>query len=79
MAILHHEKYTLISRPHFDTTLKGWIPYASVWWDDDEFHYYRLNKFEQTFGTEDEAVAFGFTAARAWIVEYEAGRSIPGR
>lgn len=71
MSALEYGIYTLISRPHYDGKLKIWLSYASVSWTDDKFHYHRLNGIEKTFQTEEEALDFGYVAARAWIDEHK--------
>jgi hypothetical protein len=68
MALVEYGRYTLISRPHFDASLRVWVPYASIYWHvDDGFRCHRLTDFNDTFSGQEEAVAFGFAAARAWI------------
>ncbi len=68
MALVEYGRYTLISRPHFDASLRAWVPYASIYWHvDDGFRCHRLTDFNDTFSGQEEAVAFGFAAARAWI------------
>jgi hypothetical protein len=62
----------LTSRPHHDAELKRWIPSASVSWQGiSKFHYHQLKGLDDTFQTEEEALAFGFIAARSWIDEYQ--------
>ena len=74
MSALQHGKYVLISRPHYDNKLEAWLPYVSVAWDCEKFHYHQLHGLDEskTFKTEDEALTFGFTAARAWIDKHAA-------
>jgi hypothetical protein len=50
------------------------VPYASVssYADSSKSYYYQLNKLKETFETEEEALAFGFSAARHWIDEHKA-------
>ena len=67
MPTLLYGKCISISRPQYDEKLEAWIPYASVSWDGDKFHYYRLKDRTETFETEDEALSFGFILARHWI------------
>ena len=57
-----------------DDTLRAWVPYASVssYADSSKSYYYQLNKLKETFETEEEALAFGFSAARHWIDEHKA-------
>ena len=71
MATVLYEKYILISRPRYDENFRLWVPYASVSWDGDKFHYHQLNKVEKSFQTEEEALAFGFITARNWIDEHK--------
>ena len=71
MATVLYRKYFLISRPRYDEKFRLWFPYASISWDGEKFHYHQLNDFEKSFQTEDEALAFGFVAARNWIDEHE--------
>ena len=75
MTPSQYGKYTLISRPHYDEKPKTWLPYASVSWNDDKFFYHKLKDLEKTFQTEEEALAFGYLAARTWIEEHESGRT----
>ena len=67
MSALQYGKYILISRPHYDEKLRTWVSYASVSWNGDKFHYHQLKDLENTFETEEEALAFGYLAARTWI------------
>ena len=71
MATVLYGKYILISRPRYDEKLRVWLPYASASWDGDKFHYHQLKDFGKSFQTEEEALAFGFIAARNWIDEHE--------
>lgn len=75
MSALQYGMYVLISRPHYDEKLKSWIPYASVSWNGDKFHYQQLKNLEKTFQTEEEALAFGYVAGRNWIEEHPPPRS----
>ena len=50
--------------------------YASVFRTGDEFHYYQVKNLKGTFQTEEEALAFGYDAARKWIAEPEKTKSI---
>lgn len=63
--------YVLISRPRYDHKLRVWVAYAIISWDSDKFHYYQLNNLTKSFETEEEALAFGFVAARLWIDEHK--------
>jgi hypothetical protein len=70
MTALQYGIYILISRPRFDEKLQVWLPYASVSWDGTgKFHYHQLKDLKGTFQTEEEALAFGYDAAREWISE----------
>ena len=69
MSALFYGKYVLISRPHYDEKLGAWVPYASVSWDGDTFHYHQLKDLKQTFRGESEALSYGFLIARDWIDE----------
>ena len=71
MSAVQYGKYILNSRARHDATLRVWRPFASVAWKGDKFHYHRLNDFGAiTFETDDEALAFGFIAARTWCDKY---------
>ena len=68
MPVVEYGRYMVISRPRFDASLGVWVPYASVYWHvDDGFRCHRLTDFNDTFIAEEEALAFGFAAARRWI------------
>ena len=71
MATVMYGRYMLISRPRYDVKFRLWFPYASISWGADKFHFHQLNDFEKSFQTEEEAVAFGFIAARNWMDEHE--------
>ena len=60
-------KSILISRPRYDEKLGAWIPYASVSWDGDKFHYHQLHDLNKSFATEEEALAYGYLVAQEWI------------
>ena len=66
MSALIYGIYILISRPRYDEALGAWLPYASVSWNGDKFHYHQLNELTKTFETDEEALAYGFAVARAW-------------
>lgn len=68
---LQYGVYTLISRPHFDDKLRLWLANTSISRSDRKFYYHQLSDFAQTFETEEEALAFGFSAARLWIDKHE--------
>ena len=75
MPVLQYGIYILISRPRYDEKVRAWLPYASVSWKTDKFNYYRLNDLEHTFQTENEALAFGYLAGRAWIRDRNSNRT----
>jgi hypothetical protein len=67
MAALESGRHILISRPRRDE-LQRWIPYASVSWiAGSEVRYHQIKGLNAIFDTEEEALAFGFEVARAWI------------
>jgi hypothetical protein len=67
MSAILYGTYILISRPRYDEKLRVWLAYASVSWDGAKYHYQQLNDLKNHFETEEEALAFGFVAARDWI------------
>ena len=67
MSSLLYGNSILISRPRYDAELGAWRPYASLSWDGDKFRYHRLKDLDRSFETEDEALAYGYSAAREWI------------
>jgi hypothetical protein len=71
MPASEYKKYYLISRPHFNETIRVWLPYASVTADGDgrEFYYHQFKELNSTFETEEQALSFGFIVARAWVDE----------
>jgi hypothetical protein len=72
VPVLPYRKYVLTSRPHHNAELQRWIPSASVAWQGKiKLHYDKLKDLADTFQTEEEALAFGFIAARAWIDEHQ--------
>jgi hypothetical protein len=71
MAALLYGIYIIISRPRYDGRLRVWLAYASISWDSDKFHYHQLNNLDQSFETEEKALAFGFIAARDWVAKYK--------
>ena len=71
MAALLYGIHILISRPRYDDKLRVWLPYASISWEDNKYHYHQLNDLGKNFETEEEALAFGFMAARLWIDEHK--------
>ncbi len=72
VPVLPYRRYVLTSRPHHDAELKRWIPSASVAWQGKiKLRFHQLKDLADTFQTEEEALAFGFIAARAWIDEHQ--------
>jgi hypothetical protein len=71
MSAILYGTYILISRPRYDEKLRVWLAYASVSWDGTKYHYHQLNDLKNNFDTEEEALAFGFIAARDWIDEHK--------
>ena len=71
MSTVLYGKYMLISRPRYDEKLRVWFPYASISWYGHTFLYQQLTDFERSFQSEEQALAFGFVAARNWIDEHE--------
>ena len=67
MSAILYGTYILISRPRYDEKLRVWFAYASISWDGATYHYNQLNDLKNTFENEEEALAFGFIAARDWI------------
>jgi hypothetical protein len=67
MSAILYGTYILISRPRYDEKLRVWLAYASISWDGTKYHYHQLMDLVKTFETEEEALAFGFIAARDWI------------
>jgi hypothetical protein len=71
MAAQFYEKYFLISRPHYDKGLRAWVPYVRIYWGGDEFYHHALKEVVERFETQEEALAFGFSAARLWLDEHK--------
>ena len=74
MTAVPYKKYYLISRPRYDAVSRRWFPYVSVVWNAVDhgdpagsFPYHVFREHDQTFNTEEEALAFGFTFGRAWV------------
>ena len=68
MAAEEYGKYILVSRPQHIEQLQAWMPYASVGWlDGRQWEYHQLKDLNRIFDTEEQALAFGFAAARRWI------------
>jgi hypothetical protein len=68
MAAIIEGQHILISQPRYDPKLVTWRPYASVYWNSDEFDFHQL-KLAEIFQTEKEALAFGYAACRTWVDE----------
>jgi hypothetical protein len=71
MAAKFYEKYFLISRPRYDKKLRAWVPYVRIYWGDNEFYHHQLKDLEKNFETQEEALAFGFSAAGLWLAEHK--------
>ena len=71
MSTVLYGKYMLISRPRYDEKFRLWFPYASIFCDGEKFYYHQFNDFEKSFQIEEQALAFGFGAARSWIDEHK--------
>jgi hypothetical protein len=68
MPMEEYEKHLIISRPDHRRDNGIWLAGATVTWQDGSgFHYHQFSDIDELFDTEQEAVAFGFTIARAWI------------
>jgi hypothetical protein len=68
MAVQLYGQYILFSRPTWAPDLRRWLPYASITWSQEhEAYHHQLTTVKSAFDAEPEALAFGFTAARAWI------------
>ena len=78
MSAILYGAYILISRPRYDEKLRVWLAYASIF-RDDAFSYHQLKTLVEIFETEEEALAFGFIAARAWIDEHQSDLKPPSR
>ena len=79
MAAILYGICILISRPRYDDKLRVWFAYASVSWDGAKYHYHQLNDLDKRFESEEEALAFGFVAARAWIDAQQSDLKPPSR
>ena len=74
MASERHGKYLIVSRPISNPIKEVWHPYSVVMWRDtnrdvactNSCHSHQFQN-PSTFETQEEAVTFGFTVARAWI------------
>jgi hypothetical protein len=68
MAMEEYEKRLIISRPEHSRDDGVWLSRAAMTWQDKSgFHYHQLSDMGQTFDSEQEALVFGFSIARAWI------------
>ena len=68
VVIEEYEKYLIISRPDHRRDDGIWLTSATVTWHDKGgFHYHQFSDMDEIFDSEQEALAFGFTIARAWI------------
>ena len=68
MASAIHGPYTVVSRPARLGENALWIPFSVVMWKDEQGFHCREFTTEKTFRKEDEAIDFGLTSARAWIM-----------
>jgi hypothetical protein len=68
MALEFHRDRHIVSRPKQRRESNEWTAYAVVtWWDESGFHSHNFSDLLETFDSEEEAAAFGFAIARAWI------------
>jgi hypothetical protein len=68
MAVEEYGKYILTSSPRRSAYFGVWLPFASVNWRDGYgWHFREFNYRRITFRTKEEAEAFGFSTARAWV------------
>jgi hypothetical protein len=71
VAVKFYGNFFLISRPHYNSELRLWVPYASITWAEQRTsHYEQLENTSDLFESEAEALAFGFLAAGAWVDEH---------
>jgi hypothetical protein len=77
MATQLQGKYLIISGSEYNGEVEAWLPHSFIMWND-EYHVERgreqntLRHFENVgrcFPTQTAADNFGFTVARAWIVD----------
>ena len=71
MAAKFYANYFLISRPRYDKKLGAWRPYVRIYWGGVEFYLHELKDLFKTFETQEEALAFGFSAASLWLDEHK--------
>ena len=70
MATQFHRDRIIISRPQQTDDRKAWFAYASVHWrEGGGFRHHQFTDPSKIFELEDEALAFGFLIARAWVDE----------
>jgi hypothetical protein len=60
-------KYLIASTPIPNPIRGVWHPSCQVIWTDEDGSHWHKFQNPSTFDTEDEALIFGFTVARAWI------------
>ncbi len=80
MAAFQAGNHFLISRPHYDDTLRAWVPYVRVITNlfnyrdkvPEKFGYQVVDGFKENFESEEEALSFGLAKAQAWLQEYRA-------
>ena len=83
MAGFRVGNHFLISRPHYDETLRAWVPYVRVITNlsnyggavPEKFKFHVVDGFKETFESEEEAVFFGISKAEAWLQEPPPARS----
>ena len=67
MPTIEYGKYRLVSRPQKHDNGNGWIPFVMITWLDGKDLRSHIENPDKICDTEEEAVDFGFEAARAWI------------
>ena len=68
MPAMEYGNYIVVSMPKHREDLAAWIPFAMVaWLNGRNWEYHELKDLDNIFDAEEEALAFGFAAARAWI------------
>jgi hypothetical protein len=46
----------------------GWVPFVTITWvNGTDLRSHNIKNPDNIFDTEQDAIAFGFAAARAWI------------
>ena len=67
MAAEVHGKYLIVSKPLPNPVKEVWHPHCIVMWSGADGSHSRHFQNPSTFDTEEEAIFFGLTVARAWI------------